>query len=102
MSIETFAADLGEKLSRDPIGRSIRTEERLERDFVIPIASRIASRAPDVLLFTHPFRGERRCAPSARASRRRVLGESLGVRDAGQRANHGRASRVLGRIIPST
>ena len=57
MPMATFAADLVEKkLSRAPIGRSIRTEETLEREFVIPIASRIASRGPDVLLFTHPFR----------------------------------------------
>lgn len=55
MPIAPFAAEFVEVLSRGPVGPSVRTEQALGREFVIPTTSRIAS--------SHPFRNKRRCAP---------------------------------------
>ena len=63
MPLSQFAAELVEELARGPFRRSVRTEQAIERNFVIPIATRVASQYSDVLLFTHPFRSKRRCAP---------------------------------------
>ena len=63
MAIPQFAAELIEELGHGSINTGLRTEQALERHFVIPIAKRLANRHPDILIFTHPFRGTRRCTP---------------------------------------
>jgi hypothetical protein len=62
MPIEKFATELAEVLRRGSIDPSVRTEQALERRFVIPVATRIAARHPDTMVFTHPFRSTRRCS----------------------------------------
>jgi hypothetical protein len=62
MPIGTFTTELAEGLRRGSIDPSVRTEQALERRFVIPVAARIAARHPDTLVFTHPFRNTRRCS----------------------------------------
>jgi hypothetical protein len=51
MPLAPFAAELIDALSRDPVGCRARNEQALEQEFVIPIAARVGSRHPDVLLF---------------------------------------------------
>src|SRR5438309_3148618 len=62
MPIAKFGTELAEELRRGSIDSSVRTEQALERSFVIPIAKRIAERHPDTLVFTHPFRNRLRCS----------------------------------------
>jgi hypothetical protein len=75
MPIRAFAIELAEELRRGSIEASVRTEQALERRFVIPIAKRIAERHPGTLVFTHPFRNKLRssspctCEPPAAPGR---------------------------------
>jgi len=78
MAISQFAADFIEILTREVPPQAVRTEKDLEREFVVPIATRAVARHPQVLVYSHPFRNRTCCVPvcagAPPAGRGRVVG----------------------------
>jgi len=62
--IARFATELLQHLERNPVPQDVSSESELERRFVIPVACRLAASHADVLVYTHPFRSRRLCAPA--------------------------------------
>lgn len=63
LSVTCFTDDLAQALARGPIPAGLLTEQDFERKFVIPVASRVASKHPDILLYAHPFGAKNSCLP---------------------------------------
>lgn len=63
MSVTRFADEFFHELARGPITAGLQTEQDFEIKFVVPIASRVASKHQDILLYAHPFGIRNSCLP---------------------------------------
>lgn len=69
LPIRPFASELVNALTREQLPDDLCDESDFERRFIIPLASRIAAKYPDVLLLSHPFRNKSCCAPDCDTAR---------------------------------
>jgi hypothetical protein len=74
--ISDFAVALIAAFGREPVPRNLQTEGAFEREFAIPVASRIAQQHPDVSLFIHPWSSKKCCSPACQGPR--IAGRVLG------------------------
>jgi hypothetical protein len=63
LSLSRFAADLKRALDGRQLPVKVRSEQRLESKFIVPVAAQIAGRHPEILLYAHPFRKKACCSP---------------------------------------